>query len=45
VMMWVLIIVLTEVVFHGPHGRGLSTQPFFTKGKLPQTAPMAPVTL
>jgi hypothetical protein len=33
VMMWVLIIVLIGVVFHGPHGRGLNTQPSFTKGK------------
>jgi hypothetical protein len=45
VMMWVLIIVLTGVVFHGPHGRELSTKLSFTKGKLPLTALMAPVTL
>jgi hypothetical protein len=31
VMMWVLIIVLIGVVSHGPHDRGLSTQPYFTK--------------
>jgi hypothetical protein len=35
VMMWVLIIVLTGVVFPGPHGRGLNTQPSFTRRKLP----------
>jgi hypothetical protein len=44
-MMWVLIIVLIEVVFNGPYGRGLSTQLSFTKGKLPLTATVAPVTL
>jgi hypothetical protein len=32
VMMWVLIIVLIGVVFHGPHDRGLSMQPSVTRG-------------
>jgi hypothetical protein len=27
VMMWVLIIALTGVVFHGPHGKGINIQP------------------
>jgi hypothetical protein len=45
VMMWVLIIALTGVVFHGPHGKGINIQPSFTRGKLPLTAPVAPVTL
>jgi hypothetical protein len=45
VTMWVLLIVLIGVVFRGPHGRGLSTQPSFTRGKLSLTAPIAPVTL
>jgi hypothetical protein len=45
VMMWVLFIVLIRVVFHGPHGRGLNMKPSFTRGKLPLTAPVAPVTL
>jgi hypothetical protein len=45
VMMWVLIIALTGVVFHGPHGKGINIQPSFTRGKLPLTAPKAPVTL
>jgi hypothetical protein len=45
VIMWILIIVLIGVVFHGPHGRRLSTQLSFTKGKLPLPAPIAPATL
>jgi hypothetical protein len=44
-MMWVLIIAIIGVVFHGPHGRGQNTQPSLTRGKLPLTAPMAPRTL
>jgi hypothetical protein len=27
VMMWVLIIALIGVVFHGPHGKGINIQP------------------
>jgi hypothetical protein len=38
-MIWVLIIVLVGVVFHGPHDRGLGTQPSFTREELPLTAP------
>jgi hypothetical protein len=45
VTMWVLIIVLIRVVFHGPHDRRLSMQASFTRGKLPLTAATAPVTL
>jgi hypothetical protein len=32
VMMWVLIIALIGVVFHGPHGKGQNTQSSFTMG-------------
>jgi hypothetical protein len=45
VMIRVLITDLTEVVFYGPHGKGQNMQPSFTRGKLPLTAPLAPVTL
>jgi hypothetical protein len=45
VITWVLIIVLVGVVFHGPHDRDLTMKPSFTRGKLPLTAPTAPVTL
>jgi hypothetical protein len=43
-MMWVLIIVLIGVVFMGHMAEAKHTASF-TRGKLPLTAPMAPVTL
>jgi hypothetical protein len=45
VMMRVIIFFLIGVVFHGPHGTGLTTQPFFKRALLPLTAIKAPVTL
>jgi hypothetical protein len=44
VMMWAPIIALIGVVFHGPRGKGQNTWPFFTRGQLPLTAPLAPTT-
>jgi FtsZ-interacting cell division protein ZipA len=37
VMMWVLIIALIGVVFHGLHGKRQNMQPSFTRGQLPLT--------
>jgi hypothetical protein len=39
------IIVLIGVVFHGPHGKRQNMQPSFTRGQLPLTLLLAPVTL
>jgi hypothetical protein len=44
-IMRVIIFALIGVVFHGPHGTGLHTEPSFKRTLLPLTAVKAPVTL
>jgi hypothetical protein len=44
VVAWAGIIALTGVVFYGLPSRWQNTQPSFTKGQLPLTVLLAPVT-
>jgi hypothetical protein len=39
VMMWVLIIALIRVIFHGPHGKGQNTQHSFQEDICPDCTP------
>jgi hypothetical protein len=45
VMIWVLIIALIDVVFHGLHDKGQNTQSSFTRGQPPLTVLLVPVIL